>query len=276
MAKKKGRKKKAIKKTLNLKINLEVDQRPARRKRIVSRRRPNLRELRRSMGGLTAANLKDPSFFGNTALLSNAAMAAMNNKAYALENQMREHTSEVRALQMAGQGESQQVQALQDANSALHKQLELTQGLGSAAYQHGRRATGAAQEETRQLKAKGRAETASDDELKYLGVQVMGEHWTPGAFKKGKFKEVKGTLQELHADPEDADLQARLREQMKGTRRAKDAKRRTADMVHADTPGRDSGRAERIKQQVERAGSAVKQQLGFGDTSLFEDSSDED
>ena len=183
MAKKKKGKKK-IRKTLNLKINLEVDQRPARRKRIVSRRRLNLREVRRSMGGPTPANLRNPSFFGNTALLSNAAMANMNNKAYALENQMREHTAEVKALQMAGQGESQQVQALQDANTALHKQLELTQGLGSAAYQHGRRATGAAQEETRQLKAKGRAETASDDELKYLGVQVMGEHWTPGHSKK--------------------------------------------------------------------------------------------
>ena len=141
MAKKRGKKK--IRKTLNLKINLEVEQGPARRKRIVSRRRPNLREVRRSMGGPTPSNLRNPNFFGNTALLSNAAMAAMNNKAYALENQMREHTAEVKALKMAGLGESQQVKALQDVNEGLQQQLQLTRGMGQAAYQKGQRDTGA-------------------------------------------------------------------------------------------------------------------------------------
>jgi hypothetical protein len=122
--KKKGKKKtKTIKKTLNLKINLEVDQRPARRKRIVSRRRPNLRELRRSMGGLTPANLKDPSFFGNTALLSNAAMAAMNNKAYALERQMLDSAAELNARVRAG---DQTVGQLQEQVNDQQQELDYT------------------------------------------------------------------------------------------------------------------------------------------------------
>ena len=280
MAKKKknkGKKKKAsmpMKKTLNLKINLEVEQTgyspargPARRKRIVSRRRPNLREVRRSMGGPTPANLKDPSFFGNTAMLSNSAMANMNNKAYALENQMREHTAEVKALQMAGQGESQQVKALQDVTAGLEQQLQLTQRLGQAAYQQGKQQTGVAEAETRQLKATRKAESASDEELKYLGVEVMGEGWTPGAFKKGKWNEVKPTLQGIHADRENEELQARFRGQMEGTHRAKAVRRAVqADTPARDSPGRDSDRAERL----------AARQLGFGETSLYEDSSDED
>ena len=54
------------------------------------------------MGGLTAANLQQPSFFGNTALLSNSAMAAMNNRTYALESQIRDNQSEIKAFIQAG------------------------------------------------------------------------------------------------------------------------------------------------------------------------------
>ena len=70
---------------LTLRLNLELEQGKTtareRIKRIRSRKRPNLRKMRNGMGGLTAANLKQPNFFGNTALLSNATMATMNNKA---------------------------------------------------------------------------------------------------------------------------------------------------------------------------------------------------
>ena len=62
---------------LTLRLNVELQQGPskARVKRIGSRKRPNLRTMRNGMGGLTPANLKQPSFFGNTNLLTNAAMA---------------------------------------------------------------------------------------------------------------------------------------------------------------------------------------------------------
>eukprot|EP01048_Picozoa_sp_COSAG05_P022178 COSAG05_NODE_4339_length_1559_cov_9.341096_2_plen_233_part_00 len=94
-------KSKAIDLTLRLNVELEQGLGFAKRervKRIRSRKRQNLRQMRNGMGGLTPANLKQPSFFGNTALLTNAAMAAMNNKAYALERQMLDNQSEAKAL----------------------------------------------------------------------------------------------------------------------------------------------------------------------------------
>ena len=81
-------KSKAIDLTLRLNVELEQGRPRERVKRIRSRKRQNLRQMRNGMGGLTPANLKQPSFFGNTALLTNAAMAAMNNKAYATERQL--------------------------------------------------------------------------------------------------------------------------------------------------------------------------------------------
>ena len=66
-------------KTTEVSLKLQVEVVPARRKTLRPRKRPNLRTMRNGMGGLTPANLQQPSFFGNTAMLSNSAMSAMNN-----------------------------------------------------------------------------------------------------------------------------------------------------------------------------------------------------
>jgi uncharacterized protein YjbJ (UPF0337 family) len=108
---------------IDINVRTRVRPQPQRRervKRINNRRRPNLREMRRGMGGLTAANLRQPSFFGNTAMLSNAAMAQINNQKYETERRLFTHEAELRAIQNAP-ARSQQQQAPQIA--ALQKQI---------------------------------------------------------------------------------------------------------------------------------------------------------
>jgi hypothetical protein len=108
---------------IDVNVRTRVRQQPQRRervRRINNRRRPNLREMRRGMGGLTAANLRQPSFFGNTAMLSNAAMAQINNQKYETERRLFTHEAELKAIQNAP-ARSQQQQAPQIA--ALQKQI---------------------------------------------------------------------------------------------------------------------------------------------------------
>ena len=112
MPKKKPQRKKKHQIDVTLKLNVEVGQSRAtdRKSKVIrSRKRTNLRTMRNGMGGLTAANLKQPSFFGNTALLTNSAMAAMNNKAYALERQMLDQKAESQAQIAAGRDVTREV-----------------------------------------------------------------------------------------------------------------------------------------------------------------------
>ena len=132
MARKKTKSKKAKStKTidLTLRLNVELEQekaRPKRVKRIKNRKRQNLREMRRGMGGTLQQKMSAPNFFGNTAMLSNAAMSAMNNKSYALERQIRDNQSEIKAFIQAGRGDNAQVRQLQGDNQALLQNLEQT------------------------------------------------------------------------------------------------------------------------------------------------------
>ena len=108
-------------KTVSVKVNVNVGVNAVpsqqRRKSIKPRKRPNLRTMRNGMGGLTAANLKQPSFFGNTALLTNSAMAAMNNKAYSIERQLLDYTAEARAQLDVGRDVSQRTSSREKGGS---------------------------------------------------------------------------------------------------------------------------------------------------------------
>ena len=141
---------------LTLRLNLELEQGKTtareRVKRIRSRKRPNLRKMRNGMGGLTAANLKQPNFFGNTALLTNAAMAAMNNKAYATERQLLDMQSEMRAQQQSGR---QIADSTQQTIQALQNELALTRGMGQAAVAYGR-------QEVASTEARGKSQQVVD------------------------------------------------------------------------------------------------------------------
>jgi uncharacterized phage infection (PIP) family protein YhgE len=86
--KKKGKKKQSKKKqteasggtTVNVNVAMTMTNSTDKVKRIRSRRRPNMREMRRRMG---------PGFYGNVAQLSNNALNTMQNERYALETDIR-------------------------------------------------------------------------------------------------------------------------------------------------------------------------------------------
>ena len=86
--KKKGKKKQSKKKqteasggtTVNVNVAMTMTNSTDKVKRIRSRRRPNIREMRRRMG---------PGFYGNVAQLSNNALNTMQNERYALETDIR-------------------------------------------------------------------------------------------------------------------------------------------------------------------------------------------
>jgi hypothetical protein len=96
--------------------------------------------MRNGMGGLTPANLQQPSFFGNTAMLSNSAMSAMNNKAYALERQMLDHQAETRAQANAGRAHNQRSE---DQLNLLAYELDRTRALAQNARSFGASSVGA-------------------------------------------------------------------------------------------------------------------------------------
>eukprot|EP01048_Picozoa_sp_COSAG05_P015357 COSAG05_NODE_1844_length_3977_cov_2.730015_3_plen_153_part_00 len=75
---------------------------PVYRGRVIkSRAKPSLRQTQQLMGGPTMQNLSNPVFFGNSGMLSNAAMAAMNNRTYAIERDTNQKLAQLRGLQDA-------------------------------------------------------------------------------------------------------------------------------------------------------------------------------
>ena len=108
---------------LTLRFNVQVEQgkqpRKERVKRITSRKRQNLREMRRSLPGAGGPQaFANPAFYGNVKMLTDSAMNQFQNKRYAIENQLRESAAEQKALQLAGREQAAQrqggeVQALQ-------------------------------------------------------------------------------------------------------------------------------------------------------------------
>eukprot|EP01048_Picozoa_sp_COSAG05_P019665 COSAG05_NODE_3142_length_2290_cov_1.530351_2_plen_377_part_00 len=189
---------------LTLRLNVELQQGPskARVKRIGSRKRPNLRTMRNGMGGLTPANLKQPSFFGNTNLLTNAAMAAMNNKAYALERQMLDNQAEVKALQNRGGN----TESLQRENELLQQQLQLTRGLGQAAVLTGQQQVALTQGEqataaqTQKADKREIAKSLSKQEIVKRVAKATGVAVTDVNLPARLSKEQKGEIQDLIED----------------------------------------------------------------------------
>ena len=90
----------------------------ARKKRITSRKRPNLRELRRGLpgagGGGGRSPFSNPGFFGNVQGLTNNALNTMANERYRLEADRRQLAAEAGAQAAAGR----------DVNAALRQELQ--------------------------------------------------------------------------------------------------------------------------------------------------------
>ena len=97
---------------LTLRLNVELEQgkakpRRERVKRITSRKRPNLREMRRSMPGFSSANaFANPGFYGNVRQLTDNALNQFQNQRYALEADLREARATQNSRLLAGRDAS--------------------------------------------------------------------------------------------------------------------------------------------------------------------------
>ena len=242
---------------IKLRINVEVEQEHKKKKKervkqIRSRRRPNLREMRRAMmgGGGNPQAMASPAFYGNVKMLTDSAMNQFQNQRYALENQLREATAEQRVLQGRGRDgaverQGREIQALQD-QLRRNEQLYLGAGgqqLAQVAGHAGMAIGGAqvqaqmAQQREQELREQQRAQeqaqvkqeerqavvsSYSDDRLKEEITKreaLRSLDFSPQAFSAAKFREVKGDIQRVLAleDPSD---EAALVEKLRKTHRA--------------------------------------------------------
>ena len=250
---------------LTLRLNVEVEQGKPQRiqqrvKRITSRKRQNLREMRRGMmtqaqaiaqaGGKQQPLFASPSFYGNVKMLNNAALNQFQNQRYSLEQQVRESAAEQKAMLAAGRAEAAQQAAQALATQAqqlsdLQKQFgfqsqQLAAVAGSAGLQIGQQQEKArsaeeqlqqvgieqqyAQEEEQSREARlAEVRQYSDERLKAEASKLPGLKaldWSPEAFKSAKFKQVKGDIVKALAFGDPQD-QAALVEQLKGTDRGR-------------------------------------------------------
>ena len=145
MANKKTKKNKKNRKMvdLTLRLNVELEQgkpQPTKQrvKRITSRKRQNLREMRRGMitqaqaqagGGGQQSLFANPAFYGNVKMLSDAALNQFQNQRYSLEQQVRESSAEQKAMLAVGRAEAAQ-QAAQALATQTQQLADLQQRFG--------------------------------------------------------------------------------------------------------------------------------------------------
>ena len=290
MAKKKGKKnrkaqkKKTTKQTidLTLRLNVELQQQKKKRtqprqrvKRITSRNRMNLREMRQSMPGAGGPNaFANPAFYGNIKQLNNSALNQFQNQRYSLENQVRESAAEQKALLAAGK--VQAAQQLADALTEQAKQLtDLQHKFGFQSQQQIAQISAAAGAEHQKAQAAEQQleQTAIDEgdrQARMAQVQLLTDQelkqqvsalpafarqdFSPEAIKPAKFKETKGLMRKVLAFGEPAD-EAELVRAFSATDRAR---------------GKSKSRAARLAQMAEQ-GTPRKAVRGFGDDSSEEE-----
>ena len=257
--KKKGKGKQTIDLTLRLNVELEQGkgkQKPRRErvKRITSRKRQNLREMRRGMltqsqasGGGQGSLFANPAFYGNVKMLTDSAMNQFQNQRYSLEQQVRESSAEQKAMLAAGRADAAQ-QAAQALAAQTRQLADLQQRFGfqsqqlaaAAGVEKGKALSAEQQLQQQSIEKHYAAETQaeqeaqrkarlaevrgySDEKLKEEASQLPGLKaldFSPQAFSKEKFKQTKDDIVKVLAfgDPDDT---AALVDKFKGTHRAK-------------------------------------------------------
>ena len=230
MAKQKKRKQKKAKKKqtidLTLRLNVELAQgkqqpRKERVKYIRSRKRQNLREMRRSLPGAGGPQaFSNPAFYGNVKMLTDSAMNQFQNKRYAIENQLRESAAEQKALQLAGREQAAQHQGNEVA--ALQAQLNETIKMftGVVAHQAGEQGKlkGVAQEKEQaaivgadEEAALSKTRQRGEKWLKQQGAELVAQRWegfTPKAIKTQKFGETQDLMVRALTFGRDEDIEA--------------------------------------------------------------------
>ena len=279
--KKRAKKNQTIDLTLRVNVALGVEQkkkaqpRKQRVKRITSRKRMNLREMRQSMPGAGGPQaFANPAFYGNVKQLNDSALNQFQNQRYSLEQQLRDSSAEQKALLAAGK--VQAAQQLADALTTQAKQLtDLQQKFGFQSQQQIAQISAAAGAEHQKAKtAEQQIEQAAIDEgdrqtrmskVEQLTDQELKEKisalpafarqdFSPGAIKAGKFKETQGLMRKVLAFGESGD-EAQLVKAFSGTDRAK---------------GKSQSRAARLTEMAEQ-GTPRKAVRGFGTDSSEEE-----
>ena len=224
---KKGKKRAQQTIDLTLRLNVELAQgkqpRKERVKRITSRKRQNLREMRRSLPGAGGPQaFSNPAFYGNVKMLTDSAMNQFQNKRYAIENQLRESVAEQKALQLADRQEAAQRQG--NETQALQAQLADTIRMFTSvtAQQSGQlgHERGVAQQQTQSsVEAAEREERLSEirqlgpDYLKQQAAEIVAERH-PG-FKvadvsSGKLRQAEAAILQAAAFGRGKDKEAVL------------------------------------------------------------------
>ena len=255
--KKKGKGKKTIDLTLRLNVELEQGKgkqkpRKERVKRITSRKRQNLREMRRGM--LTQAQASgggqsvfaNPAFYGNVKMLTDSAMNQFQNQRYSLEQQVRESSAEQKAMLAAGRADAAQ-QAAQALVAQTRQLADLQQRFGfqsqqlaaAAGVEKGKALSAEQQLQQQAIEQQYAAETKaeqeaqrkarlaevdqySDERLKEEASQLPGLKaldFSPQAFSKEKFRQHRDDIVKVLAlgDPDET---AELVGQFNATHRA--------------------------------------------------------
>ena len=255
--KKKGKGKQTIDLTLRLNVELEQGKQKPRRervKRITSRKRQNLREMRRGMltqaqasGGGQGSLFANPAFYGNVKMLTDSAMNQFQNQRYSLEQQVRESSAEQKAMLAAGRADAAQ-QAAQALATQTRHLADLQQRFGfqsqqlaaAAGVEKGKAVTLQQQQEQQAIEQQYAAETQAEQEAQRTArlaeVQQLSDEelkrrisdlpafkrqdFSPEAIKPGKFKETEGLMRKVLAFGEPAD-ESQLVKAFSGTDRAK-------------------------------------------------------
>ena len=302
--KKRKQKKKAAKKQtvdLTLRLNVELDtgkkQQPRRERvrRITSRKRANLREMRRAMPMAGAQSFGNPAFYGNVKLLSNSAMNQFQNQRYSLEQQVRESSAEQRAMLAAGRAKAAQQAA--EALATQTKQLadlqqrfgfqsqQLAQVSAAAGVERGKAQTleqqqqqqaieqqYAVEEEAKQKRAReekqAEAEQLSDQEVKERISALpafAAQDFSPEAIKPAKFKETEGLMRRVIAFGEKAD-EIRLYKAFQATDRA-----RGKSKSRAKRAAEEQAQQEQQEPEVEPEPQPVASPVTSDEEDVFED-----
>ena len=304
-AKKKGKGKKTGKKQtidLTLRLNVELEQgkqkpRKERVKRITSRKRQNLREMRRGMLTQSQASgggqsvFANPAFYGNVKMLTDSAMNQFQNQRYSLEQQVRESSAEQKAMLAAGRADAAQ-QAAQALVAQTRQLADLQQRFGfqsqqlaaAAGVEKGKAVTLQQQQEQQAIEQQYAAETQaeqeaqrkarlaevraySDERLREEASQLPGLKaldFSPQAFSAAKFKQTKDDIVKVLAlgDPDDT---AALVDQFKATHRAQ---------------GRTESREKKVQalrlQAKKEEGTPKKAARGYGSDEEEEQEEEED
>ena len=307
MAKKKGKKKAAKRKQtidLTLRLNVELAQQkqaPKGVKRIQSRRRPNLREMRKGMmtqaqaqgggGGAQQSVFANPAFYGNVKMLSNSAMNQFQNQRYSLEQQVRESSAEQKAMLAAGRAEAAQQAAQTMATqvqqlSALQQQFgfqsqQLAAVSAAAGVEKGKADTLQQQQDQQAIEQQYTAQSQADEEAERAARLAEVRQYSDARLKEEASK-LKG-FRDLDYSPQafdvgskfkdnraaivkvlafgDPDETATLVGQFKGTKRA----------TGKSQSREKQAQAARLQQKAD-AGTPKKAVRGYGS----DDSSDED